>query len=288
MDPAGGVTIISSSAEDVLPDRRVITLTTDFGLTDHFVGVMKGVILSIHPDVELVDISHEVGSYDINEGALTLAQSYRYFPPGTIHLVVVDPGVGSARRPILATTPRYHFVAPDNGVLSGIYEREDAVEVRHVTADHYWLKPVSHTFHGRDIFAPVAAWLSKGVEPSNFGDVINDYIRIALPKPTRREESGKWRVEGAVLRIDKFGNVITNLTPEDAPELFREPPPSFCIAINGHEVTTLRRSFADGHSSEVFAILGSSGYIEIGMNRGSAAQTLQAGRGAPVTVILLR
>lgn len=285
MDPARGVTIILSSAEDVLPNRRIITLTTDFGLADHFVGVMKGVILGIHSEVELVDISHEVGSYDINEGALTFAQSYRYFPPGTIHLVVVDPGVGSARRPILATTPRYHFVAPDNGVLSAVYEREDTVEVRHITSDYYWLKPVSRTFHGRDIFAPVAAWLSQGVEPSRFGDVITDYIRIALPKPTRREESGKWRVEGAVLRIDKFGNVITNLTPEDVPELLTEPPASFCIAINGHEVTTLRRSFAEGQPSEVFAIPGSSGFIEIGTHRGSAAQTLQAGRGAPVTLI---
>ncbi|HEV2492997.1 MAG TPA: SAM-dependent chlorinase/fluorinase [Terriglobia bacterium] len=268
-----------------MPNRQVITLTTDFGLADHFVGVMKGVILSIHSDVELVDISHEIGSYDITEGALTLAQSYRYFPPGTIHLVVVDPGVGSARRPILAATPRYHFVAPDNGVLSAIYEREDALEVRHITADHYWLKPVSDTFHGRDIFAPVAAWLSKGVEPSNFGELITDYIRIALPKPTRRQESGNWRVEGTVLRIDKFGNLITNLTLEDVPELSAATPPPFRVVINGREVTTLRRSFAEGQPSEVFAILGSSGCIEIGTNRGSAAQTLQAGRGAPVTAI---
>jgi S-adenosyl-L-methionine hydrolase (adenosine-forming) len=268
-----------------LPNRRIITLTTDFGLADHFVGVVKGVILSIHSDVELVDISHEVGSYDITEGALTLLQSYHYFPPGTIHLVVVDPGVGTARRPILATTPRHHFVAPDNGVLSAVFERENALEVRHLTTDHYWLKPVSHTFHGRDIFAPVAAWLSKGVEPSNFGDLITDHIRIVLPKPARRPEAGHLRVEGAVLRIDKFGNLITNLTREDVPELFAEIPPPFRMVINGHEVTTLRRSFAEGESSEVFAVLGSSGFIEIGTNRCSAARVLGAGRGVPVSVI---
>lgn len=284
--PTDGVTMTSRKVEGALSNRRIITLTTDFGLTDHFVGVMKGVILSIHPEVELVDISHEVGSYDVLEGALALVQSYHYFPPGTIHLVVVDPGVGSTRRPILATTPRYQFVAPDNGVLSAVYEREDALEVRHATADHYWLNPVSRTFHGRDIFAPVAAWLSKGVEASNFGDLITDYVRIALPKPARVQENGKWRIQGTVLRIDKFGNLVTNLTPEDVPELFREPPPPFRIVINQQEITTLRRSFAEGRTSEVFAILGSSGFIEIGTNRGSAAQALQAERGAPVAVIL--
>ena len=266
--------------------RRVITLTTDFGLRDHFVGVMKGVILSVNPEVELVDISHDVGSYDVTDGALTLAQSYRYFPPGTIHLVVVDPGVGSARRPILATTAGYKFVAPDNGVLSLVYEREAAVAVRHLTADHYWLKPVGKTFHGRDIFAPVAGWLSKGVAPENFGNLITDFVKIALPRPTRRQEADKLWVDGAVLRFDKFGNLITNLTPEDVPELFAQNPPRFRIIINQREVASLRQSFAEGQPSEIFAILGSSGFLEIGTNCGSAAQALDAGRGAAVTVVL--
>ena len=165
--------------------RRLITLTTDFGLADHFVGVMKGVILRINPDAVLVDISHEVDSYDILDGAFTLAQSYRFFPPGAIHLVVVDPGVGSARRPILASTANAQFVAPDNGVLSMIYEREPDAQVRHITRERHFLRPVSNTFHGRDIFAPIAAWLSKGVEPIEFGETMTDHVRPALPKPRR-------------------------------------------------------------------------------------------------------
>ncbi len=266
--------------------KCVITLTTDFGLRDHFVGVIKGVILSVNPEVELVDISHEIDSYDVPDGALTLAQSYHYFPAGTIHVVVVDPGVGSARRPILATTAGYKFVAPDNGVLSLVYEREEAVEVRHLTADHYWLKPVSKTFHGRDIFAPVAGWLSKGVAPENFGNLIADYVKVALPRPTRRQEADKLWVDGAVLRVDKFGNLITNLTPEDVPELFAPNPARFRVLINQREVVSLRQSFAEGQPSEIFALLGSSGFLEIGTNRGSAAQALNAGRGAAVTVML--
>ena len=267
-----------------MSSRRIITLTTDFGLRDHFVGVMKGVILSINPDVELIDLSHAISSYDITGGALTLAQSYHYFPPSTIHLVVVDPGVGSARRPILATTARYHLVAPDNGVLSMVYEREETLEVRHVTADHYWLKPVSNTFHGRDIFAPVAAWLSKGVTPDNFGDLITDYVKLSRSRATRRQGAGETRVEGTVLTVDKFGNLITNLTSEDIPELFSGSPPDFRIVVNRREIASLRQSYAEGQPREVFAILGSSGFIEIATHRGSAAQALDAAAGAPVTV----
>ena len=132
-----------------MPRKQIVTLTTDFGLTEHFVGVMKGVILNINPDVELVDLCHNVSSYDVFDAAFTLAQSYRYFPSDTIHLVVVDPGVGTGRRPLLARTMEYKFVAPDNGVLSLIYEREESVEVRDITADHYFLNPVSNTFHAR-------------------------------------------------------------------------------------------------------------------------------------------
>ena len=166
-----------------MPRKQVVTLTTDFGTSDHFVGVMKGVIININPDVELVDLCHNVNSYDVFDAAFTLAQSYRYFPSDTIHLVVIDPGVGTARRPILVRTMEYKFVAPDNGVLSLIYEREESVEVRHITADHYFLNPVSNTFHARDIFAPVVGWLSKGVEVDKFGDPITDYAKFASPKP---------------------------------------------------------------------------------------------------------
>jgi S-adenosylmethionine hydrolase len=269
-----------------LSRKRVITLTTDFGLADHFVGAVKGVILNINAQVELVDICHDVGSYDILDGAFTLAQSYRFFPPGSIHLVVVDPGVGSARRPILACASNAQFVAPDNGVLSMVYEREPGVEVRHITAERYFLRPVSNTFHGRDIFAPVSGWLSRGVAAGQFGDVITDYVRIALPKPARLRQGNEQRVEGSVLKVDKFGDVITNITPEDVPELFSATPPPFRILIGGREITRLCRSFSEGNPSEPFAILGSSGFIEIGLNRGSAAKVLDSRPGAPVAVIV--
>ncbi|HVA00055.1 MAG TPA: SAM-dependent chlorinase/fluorinase [Terriglobia bacterium] len=266
-----------------MPSKPVITMTTDFGEQDHFVGVMKAVILKINPEAVIVDINHQVNSYDVFDGAFTLAQSYLYFPPETIHLVVVDPGVGSSRRPILVRTAHYNFVAPDNGVLSLIYEREERVEVRHVTANHYFLNPVSNTFHGRDIFAPVAAWLSRGVEAEKFGEVITDYAKSAFPRP-------KWEnpnlLKGMAIKVDKFGNIITNLRPEDVPQLFAENPPRFRIVVSGREVTEIHASFALGKPSEIFAILGSSGFLELATNRGSAAKALNAKRGTEVAVML--
>jgi S-adenosylmethionine hydrolase len=266
-----------------LARRRVITLTTDFGVADHFVGVMKGVILNINPEVEFVDLSHQVAAYDIFDGAFLIAQSYRYFPPGTIHLVVVDPGVGSNRRPILAATSRHTFVGPDNGVFSFIYGCEPSCKVRHITADRYFLKPVSNTFHGRDIFSPVAGWLSKGVEAAKLGDLITDYVRLAVPRP-RRSPGGM--VTGAILKVDHFGNLITNLTPQDVPELLSESPPAFTLTINLQTITRLSTSYSTGKPSEPFAILGSSGYLEICTNRGSAARVLNARRGGAVKLVL--
>ncbi len=263
--------------------KPIITLTTDFDTTDHFVGTMKGVIYNINPDVEIVDISHRVGSYDIFDGAFTLAQSYRYFPSDTIHLVVVDPGVGTARRPILARSLAHKFVAPDNGVLSLIYEREENVEVRHITADHYFLNPVSATFQGRDIFAPIAGWLSKGVEVDKFGDPITDFIKFTSPKPKVAADNV---TKGVILKVDKFGNIITNFRPEDIPQIFSESPAPFKITINQHEITTLNLAYSMGKASELFAIVGSSGYLEICTNRGSAAKAINANRGAEVTVTL--
>jgi S-adenosylmethionine hydrolase len=261
----------------------LITLITDFDTTDHFVGTMKGVILRINPDAEIVDICHKVASYDIFDAAFTLAQSYRFFPPETIHLVVVDPGVGTARRPLLVSTMAYKFVAPDNGVLSLIYEREEGAEVRHITADHYFLNPVSNTFQGRDVFASVVGWLSKGVDVDKFGDPVTEYTKFVSPKP---KHVGDSLVMGVALRIDKFGNIITNLTPEDVPQLFAENPPPFKIIINEQEITSLNLAYSMGKPAEVFAIVGSSGYIEICTNRGSAANILNVNRGVEVGVVL--
>ena len=266
-----------------MPRKPIVTLITDFGANDHFVGTMKGVIYNINPDVEIVDITHTVASYDIFDAAFTLAQSYRFFPSDTIHLVVVDPGVGTSRRPLLARSLAHKFVAPDNGVLSLIYEREENLEVRHITADHYFLNPVSATFQGRDIFAPVAGWLSKGVEVDKFGDPIADFIKFSSPKP---KPVGENLINGVVLKIDKFGNILTNLRPEDMPQLFAENPPPFKIVINQHEITRLNLAYSMGKPSELFAIVGSSGYLEICTNRGSAARALNVNRGTEVSVTI--
>jgi S-adenosyl-L-methionine hydrolase (adenosine-forming) len=183
-----------------LANRPLITLTTDFGLNDHFVGTIKGVILDIAPEAEIIDICHAVQAFDILDGALAIAQAYSYFPNGTIHLVVVDPGVGTARRPILLSTGRHYFVAPDNGVLSLIYNHAERIEVRHIVAEHYYRQPVSSTFHARDVFAPVVAYLAKGVETAKFGEVITDFVRFNAPRPKPIDAQ---TLRGVVLRVDR-------------------------------------------------------------------------------------
>ena len=263
--------------------RPIITLTTDFGLNDHFVGTVKGAILSIAPDTEIVDICHSVQAFDILDGALVLAQAYSYFPTRTVHLVVVDPGVGSARRPILASSDKYNFVAPDNGVLSLMYAREERLNVRHITSDHYFLQPLSNTFHGRDIFAPVAGYLAKGVDQEKFGPEITDFVRFNAPRPKAVDAK---TLRGIVLKVDRFGNLITNITAQDAPALFQVPLPAFKMAIGQREVTSFKTNYADGAPNELFAILGSMGYLEIAANRSAAAQLAGAGKGTEVSLIL--
>jgi S-adenosyl-L-methionine hydrolase (adenosine-forming) len=263
--------------------KPIVTLTTDFGLNDHFVGTMKGVILSVEPNAEIIDISHSVQAFDVLDGALTISQAYSYFPTGTVHMVIVDPGVGSARRPIIVSSDRHHFVAPDNGVLSLVYQREERLHARHINADHYYLQPVSQTFHARDIFAPVAAYLAKGVDTEKFGEEITDYVRFNAPKPKPVNES---TLRGIVLKADRFGNLITNITPEDAPMLFSQPSSAFKIVVGKREVTEIKTSYAEGAPGEVFGILGSMGYLEIAANRGSAAQILSVGKGTDVNIVL--
>jgi hypothetical protein len=257
---------------------RYITLTTDFGLTDHYVGAMKGVIYSINPAVTIVDISHNVQSFDLLDGALTIAQAYSYFPKDTVHVVVVDPGVGTSRRPILANAGNHYFVAPDNGVLSMVYAREEQLSVRNIAASHYFLQPVSQTFHGRDIFAPVAAWLSKGVESSKFGDLLNEYVQFSPPRPKPGDAN---QVKGMVLKVDKFGSLITNLTPSDVPAMFGG---EFTIDVGNAKVTKLVSNYSQGEKGEVVAIIGSGGFLEISVNKGSAAQASGAGKGSEVVV----
>lgn len=261
--------------------RPIITLTTDYGTGDHLVGVMKGVILSINPEVQVVDITHGVLAHDILDGALTISQAYNYFPPKTIHVVVVDPGVGTPRRPILVSSDQHYFVAPDNGILSAVYDQTEALYGWHITSEHYFRNPVSNTFHGRDIFAPVAAWLSKSWQTSAFGDPITDFTRFAIPRPKANGNT----LKAVVLRVDNFGNLITNVKAEDAPALVAADG-KFTIRIGNAEVKKLVQTFSQGTPGEPFGVIGSSGYLEISLNKGNAARTLGAARGAEVTVEL--
>ncbi len=275
--------MVCAGGEEPVARTPIVTLTTDFGLNDHFIGAMKGVILSIEPDAHIVDICHAVQAFDVLDGALSISQAYSYFPSGAVHVVVVDPGVGTARRPIVVTSERHHFVAPDNGVLSLIYQREERLSVRHVTGEHYFLQPVSQTFHARDIFAPVAAYLAKGVDPAKFGEEVSDFVRFSAPKPKAVNET---TLRGVVLKVDRFGNLITNITPPDAPMLFGANPSGFKIVVGSREITEIKDAYAQGAPGEVFGILGSMGYLEIAANRGAAAQIVGAGKGADVNIVL--
>ncbi|HWR37671.1 MAG TPA: SAM-dependent chlorinase/fluorinase [Clostridia bacterium] len=265
-----------------MAQQRLITLTTDFGHNDHFVGTMKGVILNINHAAHIIDICNSLQSYDVLDGALTIAQAYSYFPSNSVHMVIVDPGVGTNRRPLLVRTERHLFLAPDNGVLSMVYEREERISVRHITAEHYFLQPVSNTFHARDIFAPVAAWLSKGVDISKFGDEVSDYVRFAAPKPRRLNDR---ILKGVVLKVDKFGNLITNITASDVPEVFQAEAPEFKILVGKSETSRMRTAYAQGAPGDLFGILGSMGYLEIAANRAAAAQVAQATKGSDVAVV---
>src|SRR5712691_3580535 len=244
---------------------------------------MKGVILEIAPEAQIIDISHAVQPFDILDGALTISQAYSYFPSGTVHMVIVDPGVGTARRPVVMTGERHLFVAPDNGVLSLIYDREERISVRHVTAEHYFLQPRSNTFHARDIFSPVAAYLAKGVAADRFGEEITDYVRFGAPRPKPVDER---TLRGVVLKVDRFGNLVTNITPQDAPMLFEPEPAPFKILVGKREITEVKMNYAQGAPGEVFGVLGSMGYLEIAANRGSAAQTVGAGKGSDVSIVV--
>jgi S-adenosyl-L-methionine hydrolase (adenosine-forming) len=259
--------------------RPLITLTTDYGTSEHFVGVMKGIILGINPEANIVDISNNVLAHDILDGALTIGQAYKYFPSKTIHIVVVDPGVGTERRPILVASDQHYFVAPDNGVLSSVYDQTEALYVWNIISEHYFRQPISKTFHGRDVFAPVAAWLSKSWQTSAFGEQITDFVRFGIPKPKAAGNT----VKGIVLKVDNFGNLVTNLTPQDVPAL-ASTEGHVTIHAGNATVTKVVPTFASGAAGEPVGVIGSSGYLEISVNKGSAARATGATRGAEITV----
>jgi hypothetical protein len=262
-----------------VPDA-LITLTTDFGTSDHLVGAMKGVILGINPTARIVDIQHHVAPYDVLDGALTIGSAYPYFPARTVHIVIVDPGVGTARRPLLVSADNQYFIAPDNGVLSMVYDRDPNAVVRHVTASHNFLEPVCPTFHGRDIFAPVAAYLSKAWATESFGEEITEFTRFVLPKPKAAGDS----LKAVVLRVDAFGNLMTNLRAEDLPE-DTVATGKIKLQVGGKNVERFVATFGEGNNGEAVALVGSSGYVEIAVNKGNAAKALGAGRGAEVVLV---
>ena len=253
----------------------LITLTTDFGQSDHFVGAMKGVILSIAPRARIVDITHAIAPYDLTEASFVIAQAWRYFPKRTVHVIVVDPTVGSARRPILVEAGGQYFIAPDNGVLSMVYET-DVHKVRVLSNPKLMNREVSHTFHGRDVFAPAAAHLASGVLPAQFGKRVTDYVRSFPIKPVRLADH-TWR--GRILKADHFGNLITNLHIDDFPDVKTRP---IELRVGGERIRRLALTFAEAPSGEVCAIVGSSGYLEMATNQASAADKLGCGAGAPV------
>jgi len=255
----------------------IITLLTDFGLRDHFVGAMKGVILSINADPVIVDITHLIPPQDIFSGAFTLGQACFYYPLGTIHVAIVDPGVGSGRKALVATAGGHYFIAPDNGILTYLMGQEDFAAYQ-ITADHYFRKPVSATFHGRDIFAPIAAWLSRGIPIQQLGTVEKNPVRLDNPELKRVRDN---LFQGAILSVDQFGNLITNLKPADVPR-------SAKIILSGkREIKSFYFAYAEGAPGEAFVIEGSTGYLEIAVKNGSAAALLNLKPGDPIGVITM-
>jgi S-adenosylmethionine hydrolase len=263
----------------------IITLLTDFGTDDYFVGALKGAILSVNRQAQIVDITHEIPAHDVEAGAFTLLAAYSSFPPQTIHVAVVDPSVGSARRPVLIHAHGHFFVGPDNGLFSYICDSSaNDARVYHLTNEKYFRSPVSQTFHGRDIFAPVAGALSKNVPPVELGELIDDDIQRLAPLAPVRDREGAW--SGRIIHIDRFGNLITNISRRELTE--DEISAGAKLEIGGREIVSFRKFYAEaagGASGELFAIWGSAGLLEIAANQASAAQLLDAARGQIVRLV---
>lgn len=260
--------------------RPVIALLTDFGTRDHYAGALKGVALRICPDVTLVDISHDIPAHDVLAGALELAAVYRYFPAGTIFLVVVDPGVGSTRRGVAAEAGDFKFVAPDNGVLTAVLDEHPRRRVVELSERRYARPTVSRTFEGRDRFAPAAAWLAKGIELTALGRPAGDLQRLAIPQPQVQEG----RIDGEVLRVDRFGNLITNIDRKTFDRIAGVPGVPIEVHVGGRQVSKVVSTYADVAPGEVCALFGSTDHLEIAASGASAATELALARGAAVHV----
>ncbi len=241
---------------------------------------MKGVILGLCPTAQLIDVTHGITPFEISEGAFTLMEAWKAFPRKTIHVGVVDPGVGTSRRPILVEADGHYFVGPDNGLFAMVYgpmlDAGETVKVRHLTSDVYFRQPVSRTFHGRDIFAPVAAHLALGITPAKFGPLIEDYLKIHNFWPTR---TSKRLFTGQVLKIDRFGNLISNFSETEFADIKTRP---FALSIGTEKIQRLALNYAEVPFGEPVAIIGSSGFVEVCVNQGHAAKQLGCGVGAPI------
>lgn len=258
--------------------RPVIALLSDFGTRDHYAGTMKGVMLGICPDATLVDITHDVPAHDVMDGALQLASACRYFPPGTVFLAVVDPGVGSARRGIAAEAGDYRFVAPDNGVLTAALRDFPPKRVVELTERRYARPTVSRTFEGRDRFAPAAAWLAKGIQLTGLGRPVTDYQRLEIPLPEVTDDG----VRGIVLRVDGFGNIITNIDRRTFETAARGK--SVQVSADGWQVEQIVATYAEIPPGGICALFGSTDHLELAANATSAAERLRISRGAIVEV----
>lgn len=258
--------------------RPLVALLSDFGTRDHYAGAMKGVVLSICPEAQLVDISHDIPPHDVLTASFELAACFRYFPAGTVFLAVVDPGVGSARRGIAVETADYRFVAPDNGVLTAVLAEAPARRSVELTERKYARATVSRTFEGRDRFAPAAAWLARGIGLASLGRAAHEILRLAMP--TARVADGV--VSGEVVRVDRFGNLITNVAHRTFDELAHGS--AIVVTVNGLEVPRVVATYAEAPPGALCALFGSTDHLEVAVHAGSAADRLQLGRGAPVIV----
>ncbi len=262
----------------------IITLTSDFGSKDSFAASVKGVILKINPQALIVDISNDINPQDIWEAAYTLKCAYNHFPKGTVHLAVVDPGVGSGRRPVIAVTESYYFVGPDNGLFTLIYQEAERLRVHHITSSHYFLPNLGPTFHGRDIFAPAAGWLSKGIPSGNFGDEITDFVKLNVPAPKLTQNT----IDGHVIHIDRFGNIITNIMYKDFQPLLAERTDlaGVNVTVAGKEVRGLKKYYAEAAPGVPGAIFNGSGALEIFLFKQNARTALSVKRGEAVRLTI--
>jgi hypothetical protein len=262
---------------------KLITLLTDFGLQDGYPGIMKGVIWGIAPEVQIVDLTHSIHPQNILEGALTLGRAAPYFPPGTIHLAVVDPGVGTHRRPIAAQIGGSFFVGPDNGLCTALLdqaaEKGGILQAVHLDQPRFWLPEVSNVFHGRDIFAPAAAHLANGVLLTELGTPVEEVVRLDIPRPQPLEGPDRQGWQGLVIHVDAFGNLATNLTLQHVPDADK-----ICLSIAGQVICGLSHTFGEGQPGDLVAILDSAGQISVCEVNGSAAMHLKVASGEPVEI----